>query len=256
MPKAVKRGALVLSQVAFVLLLLGLWEHASSAGWVDPFFFGRPSQIWDVLVKWWQSGTLLRDVWATTVLLLLGFGAGMLIGVVIGVCLGASRLFRDVFEPFVIFFNAVPRIILFPFLIVWLGFGLLPEVVAIVLVMVPTVAINVAAGIREVEGEYLDNQRALGASRLNLAREVYIPSIALWLLTTSRVTFAFAFQAAIVAEILVAREGLGYQITEGKSQYDVNTIYAAMALIVVLAVAVDVIFSGVERRATRWQPSH
>lgn len=251
-----KRAAMILGQILLVVLLIALWDQASSAGWWDPFFFGYPTKVWDQLVNWANTGTLWDAVSITAQLLAIGFLSGLAIGVVIGVLLATSRLFRDVMEPFIVFFNAIPRIVLYPFLVVWFGFGLLPQVISIILVMTPTVAINVAAGFREVQGEYLDNLRAQGASGFDVARQVYVPSLALWLLTTCRVTFSFAFQAAIVAQLLVSTKGVGYLVTEGKDNYDVNAIYGAMAIVVVMAVAFDLALSLIERRATRWMPSH
>lgn len=251
-----KRAAFVMAQLAFVVLLVLLWQHATSSGWVDPFFFGHPSQVWRQLVDWANTGTLWDAVWTTAQLLAIGFAAGLAIGIAIGAMLGFSRLFRDVMEPFIVFFNAIPRIVLYPFLIVWFGFGVTPQIILVILVITPTVAINVAAGFREVQGEYLDSLRAQGASKVDVARQVYIPSLTLWVLTTCRVTFALAFQAVVVAQLIISTKGVGYLITEGKVNYNVDVIYGAMVIVVVMAVSFDLLLSAIERRATRWMPEH
>jgi NitT/TauT family transport system permease protein len=244
-----------MSQVAFVVVVVLLWQWASTSGHIDPFFFGRPTKIWDQLTTWWDDGSMTASLRSTATLLVVGFLAGLLAGSVLGALLAFSRLARDVLEPFVVFLNAVPRIILYPFLLVWFGFGLTPAVVIIVVVMLPTVAIGVEAGFKDVEGAYLANMRALGAGRIDLALHVYVPSLALWLLSTCRVSFAFAFQAAIVAELLASTQGLGFLVVQGESHFDVNAMYAAMVLVVLLAIVADAILSAMEHRATRWMPA-
>jgi len=238
----------------FVVVLVLIWQWAASGRHIDPFFFGRPSKVWDLLVAWSRDGTLSKEVGSTAVLLVVGFVSGIVVGSALGVLLAVSRLAKDVFEPYIVFLNAVPRIILYPFLIVWLGVGLTPKVVTIVLVLVPTVAINISAGFKDIQGEYLSNMRALGARRRDLAIHVYAPSLTLWILSTCRVTFAFAFQATILAELLVATKGLGFLVDQGQSNFNVNEIFAAMALVVLMAVVADALLGLLERRVTRWMP--
>jgi NitT/TauT family transport system permease protein len=242
------------AQLAFVVALIAVWQWASSTGRIDAFFFGTPSEIWHLLRSWASDGSLAEDVRSTVVLLGVGYLVGLAIGIALGCLIGLWRPARDVLEPYLIFLNAVPRIILYPFLVVWLGFGLAPKVVSIVLVMVTAVTINIAVGFKEVQGEYLSNMRAMGASRLDLALHVYVPSLALWVLSTCRITFGFAFQAAIAAELIASTAGLGFRIVDGQSKLNVNMIYAALAVIVVLAVVMDAVLSQIERRATRWMP--
>jgi NitT/TauT family transport system permease protein len=244
------------SQLAFLVGFIAVWQWASSTRRIDPFFFGRPSRIGEQLKDWARSGTLVSDLGSTTELLLVGFIAGLLVGAAVGTLMSFSRLAGDVLDPFVVFFNAVPRIVLYPFLLVWLGFGLTPKVLLIVLVMAPTVAISVVTGFKEVDGAYLSNMRALGARRFDLARHVYVPSLALWLLSTCRVSFAFAFQAALVAELVGATHGVGFLIVRGQTQFNVNEIYAALVLVAAIAIVADVILRALEHRASRWVPAH
>jgi NitT/TauT family transport system permease protein len=250
-----KRLPLAVSQLAFLVAFVALWQWASASGHIDPFFFGQPSRIWDQIDAWGRNGTLASNLGSTTALLLIGFAAGLLAGAVLGTAMSFSQLVHDVLDPFVVFFNAVPRIVLYPFLLVWLGFGLTTKVVIIVVVMMPTIAISVVTGFKEVDGAYLSNMRALGAGRFDLARHVYVPSLALWLLSTCRITFAFAFQAALVAELVGATHGVGFLIVQGQTQFNVDEIYAALSLVAVIAIVADVVLRTLEHRASRWIPA-
>jgi NitT/TauT family transport system permease protein len=162
---------------------------------------------------------------------------------------------RELAEPFLAFFNAMPRLILLPLLIVWFGFGLLPKVLLVITVIVLMVALNVAAGIREVRTDLLASVRLKGASRTDLLRHVYIPSVALWVTSTARVTVGYAFNATIAAEFIGASTGLGYLMYLGQSSFQAQVIWAALLLTLVVAVIMDALLAVVEARATRWMPS-
>jgi NitT/TauT family transport system permease protein len=251
---SLRRLSMPAAQVATVVAFLGLWQWASSSGRIDTFFFGKPSRIWSELSDWITTGTLWTNLSHTIELLAVGYLAGLVIGFALGWLMGASPMAQAILEPFVVFMNAVPRIILYPFFVVWLGFGPLPRELSVILVMVPIVAINIATGYRSVEGHYLSNMQAQGASRGHLALHVYIPSLSLWVLSTCRVTFGLAFQAAISAELITSNIGLGYLAAQGQSLFDVNQVYAALFVVTAVAVVVDFGLVLIERRATRWMP--
>jgi NitT/TauT family transport system permease protein len=198
---------------------------------------------------------LWQDLWATVVVFLLGYLLGSGIGILIGVVMGSFSFVREVLGPYIAFFNAVPRLILLPLLVVIFGFGQFPQVLLVVLVIVFLVIVNVTDGIDEVRGDLIANSRILGANRYHLIRDVYAPSLAIRLISTGRVTIGYAIQATVAAELIGASRGLGFRITDGQSKDAAQEIFAAFAVLMVLALVVDVLLSVAERRATRWMPS-
>jgi hypothetical protein len=124
---SLRRLSMPAAQVATVVAFLGLWQWASSSGRIDTFFFGKPSRIWSELSDWITTGTLWTNLSHTIELLAVGYLAGLVIGFALGWLMGASPMVQAILEPFVVFMNAVPRIILYPFFVVWLGFGPLPR---------------------------------------------------------------------------------------------------------------------------------
>ncbi|HXC76925.1 MAG TPA: ABC transporter permease subunit [Candidatus Acidoferrum sp.] len=250
----VQRGVVTLAQVAAVVLFLVLWQQAADHKVIDSFFYSNPHDIWDQIRAWYDAGTLAGDVGATLFVLGVGYVAGVVVGVVIGVLTGAFQWVGELLDPFLVFFNAVPRLMVMPIFIVWFGFGYRPQIYLVVTVIVFQIAVNVQAGLREVKSELLQNVRVMGASRLDQIRHVYVPSIAIWITATARVTVGFAFQAAIAAQFLGASKGLGYQVVLGQGTQKVQAIFAAMLIMVVVAVVIDAVLAAVERRATRWMP--
>jgi NitT/TauT family transport system permease protein len=249
-----QRVALVSGQLVALLLFLTLWQLASDKKIIDPYFFSKPSQIWSTIASWESGGTLARDVGATLLVLGLGYVCGLAAGLVLGVCMGASKWFGELVEPFVAFFNAIPRLILLPLFLVLFGFGFFPQILLVVVVIVFMVAINIAQGIREVDYRLVEHVRVIGGKRRSILTLVYLPSISVWIGSTARVTVGYAFQAAVISEFAGRAEGLGYLVVYGQTTIKVQVIYAAIAIMVVVAFVLDILLGALERRATRWMP--
>ncbi|MER7003276.1 ABC transporter permease [Dactylosporangium sp. NPDC000555] len=241
-----------LLQVAAVLALLGLWQWGTAGGVLDTFIVGTPGETFGQLKNWIVDGTLLRSSLSTLQVLLLGWGIGTVLGVAIGAMIGLNEFFRLVTDPFITFFNGMPRLVLYPFLAVWLGFGIQAKILLVVLVIVVVVATIVATGFRDVDNNLIDNSKLMGARRFDIARDVYAPSLASWLIGSSRVTLGYAFQAAITAEFIGSSKGLGFLVVFGESRLNVNEIWAALAAVIAIAWALDGLVGLWERRALRW----
>lgn len=250
----VPKIAIVAAQIGFVALMLGLWQLGANEDWIDSRKFSEPIEIWHRLRDMWNDD-LLFHVGSTLRVLVLGYGLGLGVGVLFGTLAGLSPWFRSYVEPFVVVANSVPRAILVPFFITWLGFGTTPKVLTVFLVVVFYVIINITAAVQEIESDVVANARTLGASRSQLARDVYLPSLGLWILASARVTFGFAFQAAIVAEFFGALAGIGFLVVQSQAAFDVDGIYAALAVTMAIALVLDTALGVVERRVSRWMPT-
>ncbi|HEX3842111.1 MAG TPA: ABC transporter permease [Acidimicrobiales bacterium] len=252
---ALQRGLIALAQVATVVVFLVLWQLASEHHVLDPVFFSKPTDMWHQLLLWKRTGVLWKNIVDTMTVFLVGYVAGTVLGIVLGIVIGTMTWAREIMEPFLAFFNALPRLILLPLLIVWFGFGLEPKFILVISVIILMVALNVAAGLREVKVDYLNNARLAGATKFDLVRHVYIPSVSLWVTSTARVTVGYAFNAAIAAEFIGANKGLGFLMYLGLSNTEAVQIWTALGVTVILALVIDFILAGVETRATRWMPA-
>jgi NitT/TauT family transport system permease protein len=250
----VTRGRAVAALAWLVALsaLFTLWEMAARNHVVNAFLFGQPTEIGARLHDWVADGSLWSNALITFAEVAAGFSAATVAGVLIGVWLGSSPVARQIVSPFLVFFNAVPRLILGPFFVIWLGFGLAPKIVFVVFVIVFIVVINVMSGMREVPRELVSHVRALGGGRRDVVTRVFLPSIAFWLVASARSTAGYAFSAAIIAEFVGSNHGLGYLLSAGQSRLDVNTTWAALAVVMVAAIVVDRGLARVHKRITPW----
>ena len=254
-----KRRMLVYAaRVAVFVIVFGGWQLFTSLKIVDPFFFGQPSGIVRKLWDWAQHGTaygsLWSQIWVTMEEALLGFIFGVTGGVVFGILLGQVRFLADVLGPYIKAVNALPRIVLGSIFLIFLGLGMTSKVVLAAVLVFFVVFFNAFQGVREVDKNFIANARILGASRLQVVRNVVIPSALTWIIASLHVAFGFAVIGAIVGEFLGAQRGIGLLISTAQNNFDADAVFAAMLIIGVIALTAEWLIGLMERRLLAWRP--
>ena len=238
--------------------ILGLWEWFTDIGLLDPFFFSHPTGIVHRLVDWVQHGTaygsLWQEMWVTMNEAIQGFVIGVVGGIILGVLLGQIPILADIIGPFIKVLNAIPRIVLGSIFIISLGLGTSSKVALAAVLVFFVVFFNAFQGVREVDHRLIDNCRVLGASQIQIVREVVIPSALTWIIASLHVAFGFAIIGAIVGEFLGAQQGLGLVIATAMNQFDADGVFAAMLLIGALALIAESLIELLERRVLGWRP--
>ena len=244
-----------LIQAALVLLLFGGWQGAVVFGWIDPFFFPAPLDILRQAWAWLSDPPFYRHVGITLSETALGYLIGTALGVAGGVWLGLSRRAARILDPFIKCFNAVPRVVLAPIFVLWLGLGLWSKVALAVTLVFFTTFFNAMQGVREVNPVVLANARILGANRTELLRHVYFPAAASWILSSLRTSVGFAVVGAIIGEYLGASAGLGYLIAQAEGNFNAVAVFAGIAILALFVLLIDALLDLVERRLITWRPS-
>ncbi|ARF53940.1 ABC transporter permease [Streptomyces gilvosporeus] len=247
------------TRVLLLVGLLALWEGLARAAVIDPFNFSMPSKIWDQITQWALNGTpqgsLWEQVWYTLYEALLGWIIGVIGGVVLGIALGRIRFLAEVLGPYIKVLNALPRIVLAPIFLIWFGLGPASKVAsAVVLVFFP-VFFNAFQGAREVDRNLVANSRILGASNRQVTLQVVVPSATSWIFTSLHVSFGFALIGAIVGEYIGATKGLGLLVSASQGTFNAAGVYAAMAILAVVALLAEGLLAFLERRLFRWKPA-
>lgn len=246
------------AQAAVLVIVFGGWQLFTTLKIVDPFFYGQPSGIVTKMWDWIRHGTSFGSIWVqiSTTLeeAVFGFVIGVACGVVAGVLLGQVRFLSDVLSPYIKAVNALPRIVLGALFVVILGLGMSSKIVLAAFLVFFVVFFNAYQGVREVDGNLVNNVRILGASRLQVIRNVVIPSAMTWIIASLHVAFGFAVIGAIVGEVLGAQHGLGVIITDSQNNFDANGIFAGMIIIGVIALVAEWLISLLERRLLAWRP--
>lgn len=244
----------------FILIFfLGGWELAVKYKLMDAFFFSSPSAITMRLAEWVVDGTsegpLWFHLWVTMEESLLGFFSGSVAGIVAGIALGRNRMLADVFSIYIKVINSVPRVVLAPIFIMIFGLGLTSKVALSFVMVFFVVFSNAFQGVVEADRNLLANAQILGARGWQLTRSVVIPSAMSWIFASLHVSFGFAIVGAIVGEFVGARYGIGLLINVAKGSFDAAGMYAAIVIIMVVALAAEYLMTLVENRLAKWRPA-
>lgn len=241
-----------------LIVFMGGWELASRTKLIDEFFYSSPLAILSRLYEWTTEGvdgvSLWYHLWVTMEESLLGFFTGGIAGIIIGVALGRNRMAADVFSIYIKVINAIPRVVLAPIFIMLFGLGLASKVALSFVMVFFVVFSNAFQGVREADRSLMANAQILGATQWQLTRSVVIPSAMSWIFASLHVSFGFAIIGAIVGEFVGSRYGIGLLINIAKGSFDSAGMYAAIIIVMIVALVASYLMTAVENRLTKWRP--
>jgi len=247
-----RRIWIALCRVAIVGSFFLLWEIASER-WIDAFLISSPSRILKSMIAGFQSGDLIMHSWVTFQEILIGFPAGVILGIGLGYAFGRSRLLAEVFEPIIIALNGIPRTALAPLFIVWLGIGIWSKVGVVFLLTFFLNFFNTYAGMRQLDQEFVDLARLMGAKRWRLTFRVILPAISPYVFTGIRTSIPFSVIGAIVGEFVAATEGVGFFIRQAAGLFRTADVFVGIIILMFMVIAMDKVAELIERRALSWQ---
>jgi NitT/TauT family transport system permease protein len=240
-------------QLLALAVVLTLWEAAGRAGWLNPLYAPQPSRIGGALVELFADGSIWPHLGATFSAAVGGLALGIAVGVVLGATAALVPLVAELLEPVMMLLNAVPRVVLGPLFVVWLGIGLASKVALAFVLVAVLVFFTVYTGIKQVDRRLVERVRTLGGGRWAILREVYLPFVAAWIMSNLKVAVGFAFTGAVVGEFVGASRGLGYLLSFAQSTYNAALMLALVLLIMAFVLLIFGAAGGLEKRLLRWR---
>jgi ABC-type nitrate/sulfonate/bicarbonate transport system permease component len=236
-----------------VVLFLAIWELAGRSGLVPSEILPPASEVFAQITTLFRSDSFWADVAASLYEILVGFLVGSLLGLSFAALIATSDYVNRIFEPLIYYLGAVPKIILFPILILFLGTGLQSKMGMAAITAFFPIVVNTALAIREVNPIHVRAARTLGATRAQLYSKVYVPSMLGPVLSGMRLGLGVAITGALLAETAVAQVGLGFRAVELYSQLRIAEMYALILLIFIGAALVNVGIGRLIQSTTHYQ---
>ncbi|MDB5649096.1 MAG: nitrate/sulfonate/bicarbonate transporter permease, partial [Hyphomicrobiales bacterium] len=193
------------------LVLLGtliLWDLSVRIFQLKVFILPSPLAVYNSFMQY--RDPIMAHAVFTLTNTLIGFGIGIVVGGLLGVAIGSSRLVYAGFYPMLIGINSVPKAAVVPVLVLWMGIGSPPAIATAFLLSFFPIAVNVAAGLATVEPELEDVLRSLGASKLDVLIKVGLPRSLPYFFASLKVAITLAFVGAVISETLSSNDGIGY----------------------------------------------
>ncbi|MBQ9057800.1 MAG: ABC transporter permease [Atopobiaceae bacterium] len=229
--------------VATVAGLLVLWELACRGGLVPAFLLPAPTQVVAALVR---DAALIASHSATTLIeALAGLVVGVILGFVLACVMDRFEVVAQALSPLITLSQTVPTIAIAPLLVLWLGYGLLPKVVLVVLTTFFPVAISLYAGFSSVDRYQLNLMRTMGATTAQTFWHVKLPAAADQFFSGLKISATYAIVGAVIAEWLGGFSGLGVYMTRVRKSFSYDRMFASILVISALSLllmrAVDVL---------------
>jgi NitT/TauT family transport system permease protein len=250
--KSARNGRAWRRLVALVVFLV-LWETLARLDLLNALYFPPPSKIALALVDLFREGNIWPHLAATFSAALAGLALGILAGTALGIAAALVPALAELVEPVMMLLNAIPRVILAPIFVIWLGIGLGSKIALAFILVAVVMFFTVYTGIREVDRRLVERIVTLGGGRAVLLREVYLPAITAWILGHLKVAVGFAFTGAVVGEFVAATRGLGYLLSFAQSTYNAALMLALVVIIMSFVLLLFAIAGALERRLLRWR---
>ena len=241
-----------LRQLAAFAVVLAVWEAAGRAGMLNPLYAPSPSRVGAALIDLFSDGRIWPHLEATFSAALGGLALGIAVGVLLGVVAALVPFIAELLEPVMTVLNAIPRVILAPLFVIWLGIGLASKVALAFILVAVLIFFTVFTGIRQVDRRLVERVVTLGGDRWALVRHVYLPSVASWVLGNLKIAVGFAFTGACVGEFVAATEGLGYLLSFAQSTYNAALMFALILLILAVVLVIFGLAGRLEKHLLRW----
>ncbi len=237
------------------LLLILLWEGLVRVRVLDWRFFPAPSAIMGAFAPMISSGELLLHVTASLKRVFLGFVLGATPGLALGLAMGLSRWVRAAVNPVIAATYPIPKSAIVPLVILIFGLGEVSKVVLVAIGVFYLVLINTMAGVMNIDRIYLDAARNFGANRLQLFRTVALPGALPLIFAGLRLGMGIGLILIVIAEMVGARNGIGYLIWQSWTIFAVERMYVGLAVIALLGWLTALVLDRAERVLVPWKPN-
>jgi ABC-type nitrate/sulfonate/bicarbonate transport system permease component len=236
-----------------LVLAIGFWQLAGSAGWVNPLFLPTPVAIARAIWQLAISGALWHHLSYSIMRIGTGWMLGTVAGVITGVAIGLSSLARGVGITFISALFPIPKIALLPLLILWLGIGEEPKIATIALGVFFSTAISVYSGVDNVPRNLIRMAQSFNVPFHSIVRRVIWPGALPSILAGFRITASLALLLVVSAEMIGAEYGIGAFVLQAGNLMQTDQLLAGVVILSLFGLAVGKLINLLETRLLHWR---
>jgi ABC-type nitrate/sulfonate/bicarbonate transport system permease component len=245
--------------IGTIVLLLLIWQFLPDfvpmkAG--TKLFFTVPSHIAGMLWDMFATGSIWKPLGVSASAFAIGLAMAIVVGLPLGVLLGRSATLNAMIDPFITAFNATPRLVFLPLLMLWFGIGIWSKVAVVFLGALFPLLINTYEGVRNADKLLINVVRSFGAGEWDIARLVVVPNSLPFIIVGLRLAIGRAVLGVVVSEFFGSQDGLGVVMVRAASEFKVDIVFAGLIVFAALSLIMTGLVKLLEDRLTRWRPQH
>lgn len=251
--KSINRYSLMMISTLSVVVFVTVWELATRLNFIDSIFLPSPSSVLERARITLENGTLIANVLASTRRVMVGFLMAAAVAIPLGLVLGTSRRACAVFDPIISLLRPLPSMSWVPLSLLWFG---ITETQKYSIVFMGTIApalLYTIEATRNVDQVLILAARNMGASRIQVMRHVILPASLSQIITGFKIILGLAWTCVISAELIAAKEGLGFMIMNGKEFFQTDTVVLGMVMISLTVLVFDAVLRRIEKRLLAWK---
>ena len=230
-----------------------IWSIGSATGWIDQRVLSAPWTVVTTAGDLIADGRLQSNLWTSAQRALIGLAFGIVLGVVLALVSGLSRLGEAILDGPIQIKRAIPSLALLPLLILWLGIGESMKIVTILLGVFIPIYIHTHNGLRTIDSRYVELAQTVGLSRWEFIRRVVLPGALPGFLLGLRFAVTGAWLSLVVVEQINSTSGIGYMMELARTYGQTDIIIVGLVVYGVLGLLSDAVVRLIQRRALTWR---
>jgi NitT/TauT family transport system permease protein len=244
-----------LLRLLLVLAVLAAWEGAVRLFDIPAYIVPAPSKVFVALYRGIASMLYIRHLWITLIETLLGFVVGSIVALVLGTLIALSRRCEYFLYPFILMFQAMPKVALAPLIIIWFGLGLTSKVAQASLTAFFPLMVNTIAGLRSADEDRVALMRSLDASEMQIFRMLRMPGAMPYIFAGFEIAMMLSLIGAIVAEFVGAQKGLGVLMMSMTFTMDTAGQFSVLLVLALVGLLLNSIIIVIRKRLLFWDRS-
>ncbi len=246
------RGDLIAQRFALVGVIVAIWWAASLP--LPHFVLPGPPRVLQAFWSICSSGDLWSNLGITLGRVAAGFILATVIGLPLGIVLGANKRLGDFFEPVIPVMNTVSSAIWATFAIIWFGVSNATTVFVVLMTAMPLIITNVWQGTRSVNADFIELAHTLRMPGWKVMIKIYLPTILPYFFSGARLAFGFGWRVSLVAETLGSSSGVGYRLRQAADLVQTDQVFAWTLTLVAMMAAIEMgILRPLEDHLFRWK---
>ena len=251
---ALNRDALI--SVASVAVMLLAWQGAAASRLVPAIYISSPEGVLQAGRQLAEQGELGRDAALSATTYLIGMGLVVAVGIPLGIAIGWFEDVRSAAGPFISALNVIPRVALFPLMVLWLGIGMRSTVAVVFLSALLPIVLNTSQGVSQLEPTLLRVAHSFGASGRQVFFTIALPSAVPFTLAGLRLAAGRGLIGLVVGELLIGDSGLGQLVASAGQRFATAELLAAALCVTAAGMAIIQGLRSLEHRFQAWRPAH
>jgi NitT/TauT family transport system permease protein len=244
---------IVIGQALPVLLILSVWQFGSGR-MVDAVLFGTPAAVVERLAQLFRSPQFYGDLNTTLTEIALGYAFGVVTAMIVAFMAWRWKSFDRIVQPYIIAFNAIPKVALAPVFLIWFGIGIWSKVATAFVLVFFLAFYSVYLGLQALDLELVDLARIMGCNERQISLDVLLPATLPFVLSGLRTSMPYAIIGVIIGEFAASTKGIGYRVLYSAGTFDPAGVYAHIVVLVVLVLAINSLLGLLEAHLIRWRP--